>query len=159
MTTQYGLGKEAPSSMDCWQGGLLFLVPSMSAPYAKTVLIVEDDQIAREGLETVLKRSGFMPIAVPDAEQAEQLFKNGLSPDIVLLDMILPKYDGWHFFARRQKDHRLSSCPVIVMTGLSIASEEWARSLGAVALLRKPLDVETLVGTIRHHVQAEEQSA
>jgi CheY-like chemotaxis protein len=125
------------------------------SPYAKTVLIVEDDAVAREGLGTILKRSGYLPVAVTDAQEAEHLFRAGLAPDVVLLDMILPKWDGWHFFHKRRKDGRLASCPVIVMTGLGIASEEWARSLGAAALLRKPIDVEALLQTIDQYAKVD----
>lgn len=62
--------------------------------------------------------------------------------------MIAPAFDGWQFFARRMKDPRIAAYPVIIMTGLGVASEEWARSLGAEGLLRKPIDVVRMLEMI-----------
>jgi CheY-like chemotaxis protein len=76
----------------------------------------------------------------------------GLQPAMILLDMILPECDGWQFCAQ-QKDRPLAAVPMAIMTGLGIASDEWARSMGAVKLLRKPLDLEQLLATVRRHVQ------
>jgi len=117
----------------------------------KTVLIVEDDDVAREGLTAILEREGFATVSAKNGKEAVQCFQAGLSPSLVLLDMLLPECDGWQFFVRRRKDSLLASSPVVVMTGLAIASDEWARSLGASFLLRKPIDVDTLLGTVRRY--------
>jgi CheY-like chemotaxis protein len=113
-----------------------------------TVLVVEDDEIARVGLTTLLQLHGIQTVEAHDAEEAIDRIHSGVAADLVLLDMILPRRDGWTYAARRRHDPVLASAPFVIMTGLGIASDEWARSLGAVGLLRKPIDVEALLTTI-----------
>jgi CheY-like chemotaxis protein len=124
----------------------------MAQPPGKVVLIVEDDDLAREGLTAILQREGFTPVSVKNCKEAEACFQAGLTPSLVLLDMLLPESDGWQFFARRRQSPALASAPVIVMTGLAIASDEWARSLGALGLLHKPIDLNTLLDVVRRYV-------
>jgi CheY-like chemotaxis protein len=113
-----------------------------------TILIVEDDVIARTGLSALLQAHGYLTHEVADAAEAMDRFRFGLAPDAVLLDMILPGNDGWSFLSQRRQDKLLASVPVVIMTAIGIASEEWARSLGAVGLLRKPIDADRLLGTL-----------
>jgi len=75
----------------------------------------------------------------------------GLLPDLILLDMIMPVQDGWQFCHQKQRDESLAPIPVVIMTGLSIVSDEWESSLGGTALLRKPIDVPALLETVRRH--------
>jgi DNA-binding response OmpR family regulator len=60
-----------------------------------------------------------------------------------------PRADGWHFLKVRRRHAPLSTVPVIVMTGLVSASDEWTASLGACRLLRKPVELDTLVECVR----------
>jgi two-component system, OmpR family, response regulator CpxR len=124
---------------------------------SKPILIVEDDEVARIGISTVLQADGFDTVTAVDGKEALTQLQSGLQPGLVLLDMILPKYDGWHFCAGL-KDVPGDMVPVAIMTGLGIASDEWARSLGAVGLLRKPLDVDQLLEMVRRYVPPEEGS-
>jgi CheY-like chemotaxis protein len=116
---------------------------------SQTVLVIEDDEIARTGLVAVLLNHGYEPVAAANGREALDRLQQGARPDLILLDMILPVCDGWRFLAERRQDAALSEIPVVVMTGLGIASDEWAKSLRAAALLRKPLNVATLLDTVR----------
>jgi CheY-like chemotaxis protein len=118
---------------------------------SKTVLIVEDDEIARTGLCTILLSHGYDALTAVNGEEALKRLRVGPPPDLILLDMVLPTFDGWRFLPVWRQDPALSSIPLMVMTGLSIASDEWAKALGAVCLLRKPIDVSALLATIDHH--------
>jgi chemosensory pili system protein ChpA (sensor histidine kinase/response regulator) len=120
-----------------------------------TILIVEDDAVAREGLTTLVQREGYRPVLAGDAQEAMTLLRGGLRPRLVLLDMILPAADGWHFFAERLRIPEIAGIPVVIMTGLGVASPEWALSLGAVDLLRKPFDINRLLAVVRRHVEGE----
>lgn len=119
----------------------------------RTIFIVEDDEIAQVGLVTVLQSYGYTARALAGSQDAIDAVHAGETPDLILLDMVNPRSDGWHFFVQRRRDPILSQVPVVVMTGLGIASEEWARALGGVALLRKPLDIEKLLDTIRRYTE------
>lgn len=119
---------------------------------SKTVLIVEDEEVARVGLATILQADGYEPITAMNGREALEKFQAGLRPDFILLDMILPEFDGWRFCAHRQDSWgNARDVPFAIMTGLSIASDDWATAMGAVALLRKPLDVEHMLDTIHRY--------
>jgi len=114
-----------------------------------TLLVIEDDPIVREGLATILEREGYQITKAADGQEALDRLQSGEVPDLILLDMMLPVHDGWEFCHRKQKVEDFDRIPVVIMTGLKIACEEWSSSLGAVALLRKPLNVASLLATVR----------
>jgi CheY-like chemotaxis protein len=115
---------------------------------AKTVLVVEDDALQREGLVAVLRRHGHTVVPASDAEQALVTFRAGPAPDLILLDMLLPRRDGWWFLHQLRRDPLLARVPLVITTGLAVASDEWAASLGASGLLRKPFEVEALLDLV-----------
>ncbi|MBL8794635.1 MAG: response regulator [Planctomycetia bacterium] len=115
---------------------------------SKTVLIVEDDEIARTGLYTILLSHGYDALTAANGAEALQRLRAGPPPDLILLDMVLPTFDGWRFLPVWRQDPALASIPLVVMTGLAIASDDWAKALGAASLLRKPIDVNVLLGTV-----------
>jgi CheY-like chemotaxis protein len=122
------------------------------AAMSKPILIVEDDEIALVGLASVLQSHGFGTVTSANGNEALARLQSGLQPGLILLHMILPECDGWHFCARL-KDTQGIAVPFAIMTGLGIASEEWAEAMGAVELLRKPLDIEHLLALVRRYVQ------
>lgn len=115
-----------------------------------TILIVEDNIIQREGLAMVLRQRGFSVLPAADGQEALDLLER-THPNLVLLDMLIPNEaaDGWWFFEQRRQNPHVASIPVIITTALSVASKEWANSLGAEALVRKPIDVEPLLAAIQ----------
>lgn len=115
---------------------------------SKTIAIVEDDEIARVGLAAILEGHGYQTASLCNAEEAMDWLHREPTPDLILLDMVIPGADGWQFVARRAKEPRLAPIPIVIMTGLGVAGEGWARSLGAVALLRKPIAIEELLALV-----------
>jgi CheY-like chemotaxis protein len=115
----------------------------------KAILLVEDNEVQREGITVVLSRAGYLVIPVADGQETLALLNSGVTPDLILMDMMMPPPDGWHIMAMRQKTPALASVPVAIMTSLGVASEEWAADLGACALIRKPVEVEPLLAEIR----------
>jgi CheY-like chemotaxis protein len=63
--------------------------------------------------------------------------------------MMLPDMDGWQFMQARMRDAALAGIPVVVTTALGVSSPEWAASLGAVGLLRKPFDADLLAQAVK----------
>lgn len=116
----------------------------------RTILIVEDNTIQREGLAMILRQRGFSVLPAADGQEAMGLLEKA-DPDLVLLDMLIPKEeaDGWWFLKQRRKIPRLASIPVLITTAMTVASKEWANSLGAVELIRKPIDFDPLVAAIQ----------
>jgi len=112
-----------------------------------TVLVIEDDSIQREGLAAVLRQQGFTVLTAENGRDALNCLSSGI-PDIILLDMQMPGWDGWWFLEQRKSLPALASVPVIITTAIPVASREWASSLSATGLLRKPFEVEPLLDEI-----------
>ncbi len=123
---------------------------------SKLVLIVEDNTISREGMAVLLRREGYTVVAFPDGQAALNYLTNNPAPDLILLDMIIPPpgCDGWRFLQQRTRLPGPASIPVIITTGLAIASIEWAVSLGACGLLHKPIEVEPLLAEVRRCISS-----
>lgn len=101
------------------------------------VLIVEDDAFLRKILSTKFGKEGFDVVTAGDGEEAlEMMRKEG--PDLVLLDLVLPKMSGFEVLTDARTDKALSSIPVIVLSNLSQDEDiERVTKLGAVAFLTK----------------------
>jgi CheY-like chemotaxis protein len=114
-----------------------------------TVVVVEDNRISREGLAVVLREEGAVVALAADGQETLAYLRSRPPPDLVLLDMMLPGIDGWGVLAERRRDPSMAAVPVLILTGLGIASPDWAASLGAAGYLRKPVDAEGLLAEIR----------
>jgi CheY-like chemotaxis protein len=128
----------------------------------QTVLVVEDDPLQREGLRYVLEQAGYAVAVVAGPGEALTEFQTAPPPDLILLDMLHPKSragDGWHFMRRRQQLPDLRAVPVVIVTALGNASPEWAVSLGADGLLRKPVDPGQVVAEVRRRLEGKRQPA
>src|SRR5437868_7977119 len=82
----------------------------------KTVLVVEDDEIVREGLASVLREAGCRVDTAGSGTQALAYLKARPAPDLVLLDMLMPDGDGWEFMRVRARDPALSAVPILILT-------------------------------------------
>ncbi|MDA8244467.1 MAG: response regulator [Elusimicrobia bacterium] len=85
-------------------------------PSAKTVLIVEDDRGVMELLKIVLEREGFRMSEAIDGEEALQKARGTPNPDLILLDLMLPKSGGFEV-VRELQDENTGNIPVVIMTG------------------------------------------
>jgi CheY-like chemotaxis protein len=115
----------------------------------KAVLVVEDNEVEREGMVAILSRQGYRVYTAGDGAHALATLRFGPTVDLVLMDMLLPMVDGWEFFRERSQIPEIASIPVIVITGLGTADPDWARSLGAVTCFRKPVIVPDMLDGIR----------
>jgi two-component system, OmpR family, response regulator CpxR len=118
----------------------------------KTLLVVENDAIQREGLATILRAEGYIVVTAVDAVEALVDMNKDPPPDLILLDMIIPPpaHDGWYFLDKRNRNPALLPIPVLIMSDLSIASAEWAVSLGAAGFIKKPFESARLFAVVRH---------
>jgi excisionase family DNA binding protein len=108
------------------------------------VLIVDDDPGLRRYVRASLESEGY---AVREAGSAEE----GLaaleeeSPDLILLDVMMPKIDGWEMLRLVQERHGVGAIPVIMFSGRVEEGADEAVSRGAKAFVGKPFDAEQLV--------------
>jgi DNA-binding response OmpR family regulator len=118
------------------------------------VLIVDDEPMVRDVLERYLTRSGFVASSAGDGEAAISAFDD-LRPDIVLLDLMLPKVDGFSVF---QSIRARAATPVIMLTARGAEAERIAGlELGADDYVAKPLSPREVVARV--HAVLRRQSA
>ena len=85
---------------------------------AKTVLIVEDEQSMQRALKNKLEHAGYVVLAANDGEEAIDALRSS-KPDLVLLDLIMPKLDGISVLRQMKSDDALRGVPVVILTNLS----------------------------------------
>jgi CheY-like chemotaxis protein len=120
-------------------------------PRGGSVLLVEDDQDLRDTIAALLSRHGHQVTTAADgAEALGWLKRPGVSPCLVLLDLMMPGMSGFDLRSRMVADPELASIPVVIMTGAGVLADQHADELQA-EILKKPLAVSTLLGTVNRY--------
>jgi CheY-like chemotaxis protein len=119
------------------------------------VLIVEDDPDTREMIAALLTTEGFYAVGAEDGLEALHLLRSVRHrapqvPCLVLLDLTMPRLGGHEFRRAQLNDPILAGIPVAVMSGATDAMER-GLTLGAVATLTKPIDLDELIGVVRRY--------
>jgi DNA-binding response OmpR family regulator len=110
------------------------------------VLIVEDDNSLRDLFSEALESDGFKTSIASNGAEGIQMFDE-VNPDLVLLDLLMPKMDGWEALERVRK---ISECPVIIVAGQG-TTEDIIRGLlesGADDYLVKPFGIKELIARV-----------
>jgi CheY-like chemotaxis protein len=106
-------------------------------PNGKSILLADDEQFIVVAYRDGLERAGYKVSVAHNGEEALELLKT-MTPDIVLLDLIMPKVSGFEVLQAMKQDENLKNIPVLVLTNLSQGSDEAeARSLGVVDFMVK----------------------
>ncbi len=101
------------------------------------ILLVEDDEFLRRMYSTKLETEGFGVLAAEDGEKALDLV-NLSTPKLALVDILMPKMDGFEFIEKIKSVQTLRNIPVIVLTNLSNPEDvKKAKNLGAVEYIVK----------------------
>ena len=112
----------------------------------KTVLVVEDDENTASLIALYLEREGFLPLTAGDGEMALTLAVKH-KPDLVILDLMIPKVDGWEVCRRLR---RTSEMPVIMLTARGEEIDRVAGlTLGADDYVVKPFSPRELVARVK----------
>ena len=116
---------------------------------ARRILLVEDDRFLRKAAETSLKRHGYHVITAADGEEALRLVRTE-QPDLILLDLIIPKVQGFEVLRTLKADAQTAAIPVIVLSNLSQEHDRDATlAAGAMAhLVKANISLENLVATV-----------
>jgi CheY-like chemotaxis protein len=117
----------------------------------KVVMLVEDDEEAREALGDLLEDAGYAVVLAENGSAAWKLLEQpGQSCDVILLDLMMPIMNGWDFRRRQRADPRFASIPVLVMSaGAHMASV--ADELGTAGYLPKPIEIGVLLEMLQRH--------
>jgi len=100
------------------------------------ILLIEDSKLLRISSQRALVNAGYDVVAVADGEAGLRAARENV-PDLILLDMILPKIAGLDVLRSLKSDKQTTHVPVVVLSGLSQANEAKLRSEGAAAFFEK----------------------
>jgi CheY-like chemotaxis protein len=104
----------------------------------KRILLIEDDEPTRESTLFKLEKAGFETDFSEDGEEGLEKLKKDKSFDVILLDLRLPKGDGFVFLEQKNKDKSIKDIPVVIFSNFSQPEFiKRAMSLGAVGYLVK----------------------
>jgi len=113
------------------------------------VLIVEDEPHIRLSLEILLDRAGYATTSAADGEQGLDLIRR-LRPDVVLLDIMMPRLNGYEVCRAVTSDAELRTIPVIMLTAKAQEVEVLkGLGLGAAAYVTKPFGNAEVLEAIR----------
>lgn len=113
----------------------------------KTILVIDDDKATRDTVGSVLAAEGYGILKAADGEEGIQALLEHSFVSLILLDMMMPRLNGWGFldFARASKP--VARVPIVVMS----AYTEIARSVHPRAVVPKPVNLDALLRTVAAH--------
>jgi excisionase family DNA binding protein len=109
------------------------------------VLIVDDDERLREYVRVNLEMEGYAVHEAASAEEGLRILEES-TPDLVLLDVMMPQMDGWEMLKRVQERHGAGTIPVVMFSGkIDEAAADEATSRGAQGFIGKPFNPQELI--------------
>ena len=116
---------------------------------AKTILYVEDNELNRKIVRDLLRRTSYRLIEAPDGEAGVTIAREQ-RPDLILMDIQLPKISGIEATRRLRAEAATADIPIIAITSFALSGDEQkAMDAGASAYLAKPYSPFTLLSLIR----------
>jgi CheY-like chemotaxis protein len=124
--------------------------------HARRVLLAEDDRFLRKAAGAMLRRQGFTVLTAEDGEEAVRIAR-AETPDLILLDLIMPKMQGFEVLKVLKRDPITSAIPVVILSNLGQESDaKSAREMGALDYwVKANLDLEDLVRRIGEKLEAD----
>jgi len=122
-----------------------------------TILLVEDDPFLSSILQLKLDKENFKTIRAADGEEALNiLIEQGIRPDVILLDLILPKKNGFEVLETIRQDPTLEKLPVIIISNLGQPSDiDRGKALGVIDyFVKAKLSVDELVNKVKEEIKS-----
>jgi len=118
-------------------------VPSPPQP-TKRILIADDQPVGRELIRSILESSGYEVIEAADGQEALETAVSDL-PDLILLDLQMPRRDGFSVLRELRQDPRFAATPIIAITATAMkGSRQQGLEAGFTDYLTKPVPIEAL---------------
>lgn len=120
---------------------------------AKVILLVEDEPLLRKLVQHTFRNSDYEVLEALDGEEAVALAKRE-KPDLILMDIQLPKISGYEATRRIKELPGLGAIPIIALTGFTLLAEEGkARDVGCEEFISKPFQPDFLLETVRRFLE------
>ena len=128
--------------------------PAAPSQGKKKVLLIEDDVFIGGLLQLKLEQSGFDVARALDGEQGFEMIET-FQPEIILLDLILPKRSGFELLEMMKQDPRFSKIPVIITSNLGQDSDvERGKTFGVIEyIVKNKLSLEDLVTKVKEEIK------
>lgn len=124
-----------------------------TAANAAKVMVIDDSQTIRRTAETLLTREGYTVITAEDGFEALGKIADH-QPDIIFIDIMMPRLDGYQACALIKGNPRFSKTPVIMLSSKDgLFDRARGRIVGSDQYLTKPFTKDELVGTVKNHVR------
>lgn len=121
------------------------------------ILVVDDDERSRKLACELIAVNGFNVAEAADGEECLLLVAIK-RPDVILLDMQMPRLDGIKTMKRLKGNPDTEAIPIVMLSASAMAEEKEAmRAGGCVAILSKPVDLKELIETIKKTLNAEKE--
>lgn len=126
-----------------------------SASLARRILVVDDEEEICVGMKNILERAGYAVSIAKDGVEAEIIFRIK-NPDLVIMDLVMPKTDGFIFYENIRKYESAEKAKFIVLTGyVSKEIHDKVMNLGIDKCIAKPIDKQTLLKEVDEVLKAE----
>ncbi|MEW6067985.1 MAG: response regulator [Nitrospirota bacterium] len=125
---------------------------------SKKVLVVDDNQDSRELVVKILKNKGYLMVEAVDGEDAlEKVAKE--KPDIILMDLSIPKIDGYEATKRLKEQDEFRHIPVVALTAHAMKGDrEKVIEMGFEGYISKPIDIHELPNQIKAYLKGKWES-
>ncbi len=121
---------------------------------AKLILVVDDDPKNLKLIRDLLQVSGYKTVEATGGEQGVKLAKSK-KPDLILMDILMPKVDGYTACREIKMDKATKAIPVVMLTSLDYElNKELGRDMGADGYITKPVDRQKLLDVISRFLPA-----
>lgn len=122
---------------------------------SRVIFVIEDEKDIRESLAEAIESEGYSTLTAPNGMDAILMFEDEARipekmPDLILLDLLMPRMNGATFLERARRNKRLAKIPVVLMTTDREAAQK-ATKYGAAGHLHKPLGLDELYSTIEKY--------
>ena len=117
----------------------------------KSVLIIEDEKLIVVSTQMVLEAAGFRVDAAMNGEEGISKAQ-AQTPDLILLDIMMPGIDGWETLTRLKQETSTSEIPVVIFTAREHSrGHQKSAEMGAADYFRKPFEPDELIELVEKH--------
>jgi len=114
----------------------------------KKILVVDDEPNIVKMVESRLKANGYEVIIAYDGQEAVEKVKSNM-PDLIVLDLMLPKIDGYMVYDILEHDEKYKDIPIVMLTARAGYEDiKKGMNMGTIAYVTKPFKAEVLLGII-----------
>lgn len=133
-----------------------------AAPHSRRaleVMVVDDSVSVRRVLTNLVRNHGWNPTAARDGQEALEMLQRGYTPDVILLDIEMPRMDGYELTSSLRSTPALRDLPIVMLTSRSGEKHrKKAFDLGVTDYLVKPYQEETLIAVVRRVVRESKET-